>query len=169
MKLNIPWLTLVELAQSGKHQNGSQKVQGSIPIWGNCLLPPATKLGQGYIFTGMCDSVHRGVHGPGEGCMVLGECLGGAWSRAAWSRGCTGGALSGWGAWSGGCMVPGGLVEKPPPPRRPLLRAVRILLECILVLNLICCMAHMSVIFDLQESTTAKCSRQQRPVCCCLQ
>ena len=24
------------------------------------LLPPATKFGQGYIFTGMCDSVHRG-------------------------------------------------------------------------------------------------------------
>ena len=24
------------------------------------LLPPATKLGQGYIFTGVCDSVHRG-------------------------------------------------------------------------------------------------------------
>ena len=29
--------------------------------WGaNLLLPPATKLGQGYIFTGICDSVHRG-------------------------------------------------------------------------------------------------------------
>ena len=31
---------------------------------GNCgkvmFLPPATKLGQGYIFTGVCDSVHRG-------------------------------------------------------------------------------------------------------------
>ena len=26
----------------------------------NILLPPATKLGQGYIFTGICDSVHRG-------------------------------------------------------------------------------------------------------------
>ena len=24
-------------------------------------LPPATKLGQGYIFTGVCDSFHRGV------------------------------------------------------------------------------------------------------------
>ena len=36
------------------------------------FLPPATKLGQSYIFTGVCDSVHRGdvhgrggVHGPG--------------------------------------------------------------------------------------------------------
>ena len=26
-----------------------------------CFLPPATKLGRGYIFTGVCDSVHRGV------------------------------------------------------------------------------------------------------------
>ena len=25
------------------------------------LLPPATTLGQGYVFTGVCDSVHRGV------------------------------------------------------------------------------------------------------------
>ena len=24
------------------------------------LLPPSTKLGQGYVFTGVCDSVHRG-------------------------------------------------------------------------------------------------------------
>ena len=42
------------------------------------ILPLATKLGQGYIFTGVCDSVHRGgtwagtppldqVHPPGPG------------------------------------------------------------------------------------------------------
>ena len=41
--------------------------------WGQIskiLLPPATKLGQGYIFTGVCDSVHGGgrrVRLPGEG------------------------------------------------------------------------------------------------------
>ena len=29
------------------------------------LLPPATKLGQGYVFTGVCDSVHRGVSASG--------------------------------------------------------------------------------------------------------
>ena len=46
-------------------------------------LPPATKLGQGYIFTGVCDSVHRG-----GGCLV---------------RGVSG---PGGGVWSGG--VPGG-------------------------------------------------------------
>ena len=27
---------------------------------GRGLLPPATKLGQGNVFTGVCDSVHRG-------------------------------------------------------------------------------------------------------------
>ena len=31
-------------------------------------LPPATKLGQGYVFTGVCDSVHRG-----------GVCLSACW------------------------------------------------------------------------------------------
>ena len=30
------------------------------------LLPPATKLGQGYIFTGVCDSVHREGGVPGQ-------------------------------------------------------------------------------------------------------
>ena len=74
--------------------------------WVIALLPPATKLGQGYIFTGMCDSVHGGgawsgrvpglgvawfrggVPGPG-GMPGLGECLilgGGAWSGGAWWR-----------------------------------------------------------------------------------
>ena len=38
------------------------------------LLPAATKLGQGYIFTGVCHSVNGGVSGPG-GCLVLGGCL----------------------------------------------------------------------------------------------
>ena len=75
------------------------------------FLPPATKLGQGYIFTGVCDS----VHGRGGGVPA--------------SRGCL---LGG-----GGCLVPGelpcpgGLVETP--LGWLLLRAVRILLECILV------------------------------------
>ena len=39
-------------------------------VMGERKLPPATKLGQGYAFTGVCDSVHRGgvpdqVHPPG--------------------------------------------------------------------------------------------------------
>ena len=58
------------------------------------LLPPATKLGQGYIFTGVCDSVHRGgvcsqgglllgVPGPGGVCsrgyLLLGGSAPGGW------------------------------------------------------------------------------------------
>ena len=31
------------------------------------FLPPATKLGQGYVFTGVCDSVHRGGKSPPPG------------------------------------------------------------------------------------------------------
>ena len=65
------------------------------------LLPPATKLGQGYIFTGVCDSVHRGV-----------LPLGGR-----------------------GTLPPGGCLVETPHPGRLLLRAVRILLECILVFS----------------------------------
>ena len=49
----------------------------------NLLLPPATKLGQGNIFTGVCDSVNRGMSAPGGGvcswgCLLLGGvCSGG--------------------------------------------------------------------------------------------
>ena len=73
------------------------------------FLPPATNLGQGYIFTGVCDSVHSGGGGvPAPG-----------------------------GAWSGGMPGPGGACSRggawETPPGRLLLRAVRILLECILV------------------------------------
>ena len=48
----------------------------------NCsLLPPATKLGQGYVFTRVCDSVYRGGAWSG-GCLVWGvPGPGGAWSR----------------------------------------------------------------------------------------
>ena len=41
-------------------------------FWLSSHLPPATKLGQGYIFTGVCDSVRGG------GCLL--------W-RGAWSQG----------------------------------------------------------------------------------
>ena len=40
------------------------------------LLPPATKLGQGNIFTGVCDSVSReGVLPPEGGCFLTGGCF----------------------------------------------------------------------------------------------
>ena len=70
------------------------------------ILPSATKLGQGYIFTDVCDSVHRG----------------GAWS---------GGVPGQVGTWSGGCLVQG--VPGGDPLGRLLLWTVCILLECILV------------------------------------
>ena len=81
------------------------------------FLPPAMKLGQGCVFTRVCDSVHREV-GLGVGAVVSQHALhGGVVSRP----------------------TPGGSIptctEAAPPPRL-LLRAVRILLECILALNM---------------------------------
>ena len=65
---------------------------------------PQRKLREGNVFTGVCDSVHGGgVPGPG------GEGVPGP----------------------GGCLLPG--VPGPDPPGQLLLRAARILLECILV------------------------------------
>ena len=47
----------------------------------NLLLPPATKLGQGYIFTGVCDSVNRGAcvvdAGAGHAWLLRGGMHGG--------------------------------------------------------------------------------------------
>ena len=73
------------------------------------FLPPATKLEQGIVCTGVCDSVKGG---------------------GAWSRGCL--VLEGCLLWGGLLLggVPGG---DTPPPGWPLLQAVHILLECILV------------------------------------
>ena len=83
-------------------------------------LPPATKLGQGYIFTGVCDSVHGGacvVAGRGKGAMrgCQGACMvarGHVWlpgGACVVAKGC---------AWlpgvcvvaGGACMVAGGHV-----------------------------------------------------------
>ena len=82
---------------------------------------PQTKFGaRKYVYR--CVSVHRGVPGP-RGDVWPGGCLvpGGAWS---------------WGVQ--GVPGPGGcLVETTPAPGRLLLRAVRIPLECILVLLMV--------------------------------
>ena len=71
-------------------------------IWWIAFLPPATKLGQGYIFTGICDSVNR------EGVLPLGGggfLWGGASSQ--------GGVLP-----PGGCFLPGWIAcWRPPSPR----------------------------------------------------
>ena len=84
------------------------------------FLPPAKKLGQGYIFTGVCDSVHGG------GCLVWrGACSqGGAWSGEV--------PGPGWGVPAPGGCCSGGMLGGDPPGRL-LPRAVCILLECILV------------------------------------
>ena len=78
------------------------------------------------IFSQACvkNSVHGGVPGPG-GSAPRGVCSGGA---------CSGGSLLLGGACSGGEPAPG-RVPGGDPTGRLLLRAVRILLECILVLN----------------------------------
>ena len=77
--------------------------------------PPITKLGQGYIFTGVCDSVHMGgmrgcrghswqggMHGCWGACMVGWGGVCGCWGHA-WLAG---GMHGCWGA----CMVAGGHV-----------------------------------------------------------
>ena len=63
---------------------------------GKAYLPPATKLGQGYVFTGMCDSVHKG-----------GVCLSACWDAPPGSR------------HPPGTMPPGSRhpPEQTPPPR----------------------------------------------------
>ena len=79
-------------------------------------LPPATKLGQGYIFTGVCDSVHGGggvcMVARGEACVVAGGmcgCEGYAWLPRghAWLQGAVCGCRRGhaW-LWGGmhGCL-----------------------------------------------------------------
>ena len=85
-------------------------------------LPPATKLGEGYVFTGICDSVNRG-----------GVCLSACWDTPLHSRPP--------GADSPQEQTPP--PEQPPPGAGPPLqsmlgdtvnaRTVRILLECNLV------------------------------------
>ena len=63
------------------------------------FLPPATKLGQGYIFTGVCDSVNRGD------AWLLGGVRGCSWGSM---RGCSQGGMRG--CSGGACMVaPGGM------------------------------------------------------------
>ena len=96
-------------------------------------LPPATKLGQGYVFTRVCDSVHRRRGGyssmhckwyPSMPCPHPGGKLRGlAWGGLQVH---TQGGLQAHTRWGVSRQT----------PQRLLLRAVCILLECILVLIL---------------------------------
>ena len=107
---------LIQPAKSNKHLHSLHFSPPANEGWGKVIFLHLFVI----LFTGV-------VHGPG----------GGAWSRGvcAWSgRGCM---------VPGGCLVPGGWSGgRGPgrdPPRRLLLRAVRILLECILVCPLFEC------------------------------
>ena len=96
------------------------------------LLPLATKLGPGYIFTGVCDSVHKGGGGkcmvvagvwfcPGGACIVVGGMCGCQgvcgcqWGMCGCQGVCmvAGGMCGCWGVcvwlWGGACMVAGGM------------------------------------------------------------
>ena len=68
------------------------------------LLPPATKLGQGYVFTRVCDSVHRGGMVTGVGACVV---AGGACVVAGGGGVVAGGVGCAW-LWGGHAWLPGG-------------------------------------------------------------
>ena len=107
------------------------------------LLPPATKLRQGNVFTSMCQEfcpqlegacvpgggVHgRGVYGRGHAWQGTSCMAGGVHGRVhAWQEGVHGG---------GGCVHGRGHSWQGGREKWQLQRAVRILLKCILVLDL---------------------------------
>ena len=85
---------------------GGNNLQGN-----NLLLRPATKLGQGYIFIGVCHSVNRGVWSQGE-CLLPGGVSaprGLSGPRGVWSQGVSGPrGLALGGLLPGGVSAPGG-------------------------------------------------------------
>ena len=115
-------------------------------------------LGQGYIFTGVCHSVNRGggVSASGGRVSTLGGCLlpgslvlGGLLLGGC----CSGGSAPGGVGGSG----PGGSAWWRHPPGRPLLRTVRILLECILVPTKTCsCPPRQGPVYHLKRRIQAK-------------
>ena len=117
------WLTFLITAHTSDHCRLFQS-----------FLPPATKLGQGYVFTCVCDSVHSG------GCYPSMHCRWYPSMPCSRSGGCYPSMHCKWypnmlcSRTPGGGSAPGGcLVETP--LGQLLLQVVRILLECILVNN----------------------------------
>ena len=116
-------------------------------LWGVGLLPPTNEVCEGYDFTPVCHSVHRGVSRPrprgevggtGGGCLYpdTGGRLGVWWGDVqarTWVRGCPGPGPGGPGPALGGGGVSKHALRQTPPSRQLLLRVVRILLECIVV------------------------------------
>ena len=124
---------------------GLQATHGVLQGLGSCskndvkiFTARKRSLGQGNIFIGVCQefcSQGRGVCS--GGCLLPGGLL--------WRVSATGGCLLPGGVSLGGCLLPGG-VSAPRgcllpgrawsrPPQRILLRAVHILLKCILVIT----------------------------------
>ena len=122
------------------------------------FLRPATKLRQGYVFTHVCDSVHRGfgiptcIAGGIPACLTAG--LKGGGIPACLAAGLQGGGIpaclagfqahtrggGSWGVWPAGGGSPGphpmgypNMHWGRPPPNGYCCGTVRILLECILV------------------------------------
>ena len=75
-------------------------------LWVHFLLPPTRKLGQGYIFTGVCHSVNK--RGAIPACIAGGipACLAASLHGGAWSWG---GLLLGEVSAPGGLPGPGGV------------------------------------------------------------
>ena len=125
---------------------------------------------EGYVFTRVCDSVHRGGVLSQHALQVVSQHTL-QWGRVC-SQGvsapggfCSHGVCSGrvpapmGGACSGGCLlwgVPARGVWRPPKSRQLLLRTVRILLECILVQNEIPEHGRRNDIYRLQTKYTAR-------------
>ena len=74
------------------------------------LLPPTMKLRQGYVFTGICDSVHEGDMHSRDDLHSRGVCVAGGmhYKGACMTEACVAGGVHGRGhAWQGSCMVGG--------------------------------------------------------------
>ena len=79
------------------------------------LFPPATKLGQGYVFTGVCDSVHRGD-----------VCLSACWdTHTPWEQTAPPGSRHPPGADTPPRQTPPGADTRPPPQACWAIRSTR--------------------------------------------
>ena len=118
---------------------------------------------EGYVFRHICDSVHGGgggcaipacIAGGIPACLAAGGCLlkGGSaprgcllWGVPAWGVACSGGCLLRGACWGGGVETP--------ESRWLLLRTVRILLECILVIKELLRLNNIYIIFSRIKRT----------------
>ena len=125
-------------------------------------LPPANEVCQGYVFTRVCNSVHRmGCLGPGPGWRLGGLARGGCPGPYPRGGGGFGGVWSGGmqaHTWGEGCPGPGGCTpactEADTPPQQMATAAVRILRNTFLFLLIpfinnesLLCYVHFSQLF----------------------